>query len=157
MTAKHPSRRHIARTVDDLGHGHWIRRQAPAGSSLRAYGEEHAINTITGAVLDAIEDAELSRAEVARLLGTTKSYISQVLNGSTNMTLKTLGALLWATGQQVAGIRLEEVAAEENRQITAFPYLALTTQSAPSQNMTYTGNAAQYLYRTTGSAGMRAQ
>jgi len=62
-------------------------------------------------VLDAIDNSGLSRSEVAEALGTTKSYISQVLNGATNMTLKTLGALLWASGQQVAELRTEAIGA----------------------------------------------
>jgi len=99
------------RTSDDLPRDHWIARQLPAGTSLRSFAEDEAISTITSAVQDAIDKAGLTRAEIARLLGTTKSYISQVLNGSTNMTLRTLGALLWATGREVAELRTEELGA----------------------------------------------
>jgi transcriptional regulator with XRE-family HTH domain len=95
----------LVRTADDLAPGHWMARQLPAGASLRGYAEDRAISVVTAAVQRAIDNAGLSRADVARALGTTKSHVSQVLNGSTNMTLKTLGALLWACGRQVAELR----------------------------------------------------
>lgn len=97
----HPSRRRIVHRVDDLRPNHWMARQLPRGTSLRPYAEDRAISTLTAAVQRAIDEVGMSRKDVADLLGTTKSYVSQVLNGSTNMTLKTLGALLWATGRQV--------------------------------------------------------
>ena len=71
---------------------------------------------MTGVVLDAIEDSGLTRAELARVLGTTKSYVSQVLNGSTNMTLKTLGGLLWATGKQVQNVTVAVTGSNEQYQ-----------------------------------------
>lgn len=101
----------LVRTSDDLPPNHWIRRQLPRGTSLRAFAEDEAISALTSAVQSTIDDAGLTRAEVARVLGTTKSYISQVLNGSTNMTLKTLGALLWAAGREVAELRTTELGA----------------------------------------------
>src|SRR5438309_2540535 len=103
----------IIRTSNDLPSDHWIVRQLPAGTSLRPYAEDETISTLTSAVQDALDDAGLSRSEVARLLGTTKSYVSQVLNGSTNMTLKTFGALMWAAGRQVVGLRTAEIGTEE--------------------------------------------
>ncbi|MEX2178629.1 MAG: helix-turn-helix transcriptional regulator [Gemmatimonadaceae bacterium] len=103
--------KNVIRTVDDLPSDHWIARQLPAGTSLRPYAEDEAISAITAAVQDAIKRAGLSRSEVAGLLGTTKSYVSQALNGSTNMTLRTLGALLWAAGRQVRDLWTEPLGA----------------------------------------------
>ena len=99
----------IVRTREDLPLGHWMARQLPEGASLRGYAEDRAISALTQVAQDAIDSAGLSRAEVAELLGTSRSYVSQVLNGSTNMTLKTLGALLWAAGQQVGRLETEPV------------------------------------------------
>lgn len=102
----------LIHTSDDLAADHWMARQLPRGISLRPFAEDEAISVLTSAVQDAIEDAGLTRSDVARLLGTTKSYVSQVLNGSTNMTLKTLGALLWACGLQVGALRTDVLGAE---------------------------------------------
>jgi transcriptional regulator with XRE-family HTH domain len=102
----------IVRLADDLPREHWISRQLPPGTSLRPFAEDEAISALTSAVQDALDDAGVSRSEAAELLGTTRSYVSQVLNGSTNMTLRTLGALLWASGRQVTGLRTERLGAE---------------------------------------------
>ena len=102
------------RTSNDLPRNHWIARQLPAGTSLRSYAEDEAITVLTSAVHDALNAAGLSRAEIADLLGTTRSYVTQVLSGSTNMTLRTLGALLWASGQQVAQLRVEPLGTMAN-------------------------------------------
>jgi len=101
--------KHLVRTRDDLPCGHWLARQLPAGASLRSYAEERAIINLTRQVQMALDAAGLSRAEVAQLLGTSRSFVSQVLNGSANMTLKTLGALMWAAGRQVDGIQSERL------------------------------------------------
>lgn len=105
------SPRRLVRTSSELPANHWMARQLPPNTSLRGYAEDRAVSLLTRAVLDAIESAGLSRADVARALGTTKSYVSQVLNGSTNMTLKTLGALLWASGRQVSDLRTDVIGA----------------------------------------------
>jgi predicted XRE-type DNA-binding protein len=128
---KHPPR--LVRTSSDLKPEHWMARQLPPGTSLRGYAEDRAISALTRVVQEAIDNAGLSRADVARVLGTTKSYISQVLNGSTNMTLKTLGALLWATGRQVAELRTEAVGTEMRPgvQFTA----SITIQSADTPHI----------------------
>lgn len=110
----------FVRTSDDLAPDHWMARQLPAGVSLRAYGEDEAISNITNAVQVAIDETGLTRAEIARLLGTTKSYVSQVLNGSTNMTLKTLGALLWACGRQVTELHTGILADEHHTRAPSY-------------------------------------
>jgi transcriptional regulator with XRE-family HTH domain len=130
----------IIRTSNDLPGNHWIARQLPAGTSLRPYAEDEAISSLTSAAQDALNEAGLSRTEIARLLGTTKSYVSQVLNGSTNMTLRTLGALFWAAGRQVRAVQTVAVGGEVRPE--AQPVLMLTTQSAASRAMTYSPDTA---------------
>jgi predicted XRE-type DNA-binding protein len=115
-------------TTADLKPGHWLSRQLPAGASLRGYAEDRAIATITRSVQQTINEAGLSRSDLARLLGTTKSYVSQVLNGSTNMTLKTLGALLWASGHQVVGLEHEQLG--NVRKIEGSPVIRLQVTSS---------------------------
>ena len=96
----------VVRSVDDLPQAHWLARQLPAGTSLRGFAEERAILAGARVVEQAIAAAQLSRTDLAELLGTSRSYITQVLNGSANMTLKTLGALLWACGQEVEAVSM---------------------------------------------------
>lgn len=105
----------MVRTRDDLPPGHWLARQLPAGTSLRTYAEERTILNLTRFINEAIESSGLSRAELANLLGTSRSFVSQVLNGSANMTLKTFGALLWALGQQVKQVETERLGTNAER------------------------------------------
>lgn len=122
----------LVRTRDDLPLGHWLARQLPPGTSLRTYAEERAIMTLTRQVLDAVEEAGLTRAEIASLLGTSRSFVSQVLNGSANMTLKTLGALLWATGRQVDGLESNQLGYRPVHQGQVLHLTIPTSATAPA-------------------------
>ena len=111
MNQKTDTAKKAIRTREDLPPGHWMARQLPCGASLRGYTEERAVALLTQAAQQAIDSAGVTRSEAAKLLGTSRSHVTQVLNGSANMTLKTLGALLWVGGQQVATLRTEPVGA----------------------------------------------
>lgn len=87
--------------------------QLPPGTSLRGYAEDCAASVFARTVLQAIADANLTRTDVAHALGVTPSYVSQLLNGSANMTVKTLGALLWACGRKAALLRTLPTEAHE--------------------------------------------
>src|SRR5438552_11502927 len=76
-----PDQKHFVRTRDDLPPGHWLARQLPTGASLRIYAEERAIINLTRQVQAAIDEAGLSRADLAALLG-TRDRKSTRLNSS---------------------------------------------------------------------------
>jgi predicted XRE-type DNA-binding protein len=150
----------IVRTSSDLPSDHWMAQQLPADTSLRGYAEDRAVSLLTRAAIEAIEDAGLSRAEVARVLGTTKSYVSQVLNGSTNMTLKTLGALFWVAGREVDELRtavMGGVKPQETRTATATTIAVVSTVSAPNFNTTCTIEVGppQFISQETVNTGGR--
>jgi transcriptional regulator with XRE-family HTH domain len=136
------------RFSDDLPDGHWMARQLPRGASLRGFAEDEAISVVTSAVQEAIDEAGLTRAEVATLLGTTKSYVSQVLNGSTNMTLKTLGAFLWACGREVTELRSgvlgaeELIQAQQTQNATVFQYVGVWPDLSESANIYVTNTSS---------------
>lgn len=52
-------------------------------------------------LLTKMEELGVSRMELARRVGRTKGYVSQVLSGKQNMTLKTMVQLAWALGLRV--------------------------------------------------------
>jgi transcriptional regulator with XRE-family HTH domain len=54
------------------------------------FWEEDAIITFTEDVCVAMERAGVSRAVLARRLGTSPAYITKVLRGNTNFTIKTM-------------------------------------------------------------------
>lgn len=64
----------------------------------RAYAREDLVFNVTEDLLVMLEDLNVSKAELARRLGKSKSYVSQVLNGSRNMTLGSFSDICFALG-----------------------------------------------------------
>lgn len=62
----------------------------------KIYAAEELTFNVTEDILIQMEDAEISKSELADKLGKTKSYISQLLSGSRNMTLRTLSDICFA-------------------------------------------------------------
>ncbi len=57
---------------------------------MRLYQQERAIQDLTDLVCEVMEEENVSRAELARRIGKTKGYITQLLDGRTNMTVRTI-------------------------------------------------------------------
>lgn len=56
------------------------------------------IMDVTEAICEMIEKEGISRQELANRIGRTKGFVSQLLNGSRNMTLNTLAEIVVALG-----------------------------------------------------------
>lgn len=84
----------------------WLDRELHDPQDQREYAQEKCITVVTELVAEAIGNAGLTRAAVAEQLGVSKGYISQILGGGRNMTLRTLGDLLWVTKQELTGLRV---------------------------------------------------
>jgi transcriptional regulator with XRE-family HTH domain len=59
-------------------------------ANAKLVAQEILITDVTEAIWKAIEETGITKADLAEKMGTTKSHVSQVLNGSRNMTLRTL-------------------------------------------------------------------
>jgi transcriptional regulator with XRE-family HTH domain len=68
---------------------------------LRLYQQERTILGVTELICEIMEQQDVSRAELANRLGKTKGYISQVLDGSANMTIRTMSDILTELGRQL--------------------------------------------------------
>lgn len=66
--------------------------QTPEG--MRLYQQERAIQEATDLICEVMEEKGIGRADLARRLGKTKGYITQLLDGRTNMTVRTLSDVL---------------------------------------------------------------
>ena len=62
----------------------------------RLYQQEYAIQQATDLICELMNNDEVSRSELARRLGTTKGYVTQMLDGRTNMTVRTLADVMTA-------------------------------------------------------------
>ena len=65
------------------------------------YWEEGAVLDFTEALFIAMEEQGVTRAELARRLGTSQAYITRVLGGHANFTLKSMSKLALALGLQL--------------------------------------------------------
>lgn len=63
---------------------------------MREFQQERAILETTELICKLMEEKRIRRSELAGRLGKTKGYITQLLDGRTNMTLRTISDVLWA-------------------------------------------------------------
>lgn len=65
----------------------------------RLLAQERLILDATEAIVGLLEEQGVSRQELARRLGKSKGFVSQLLSGERNMTLRTLADLGYALGR----------------------------------------------------------
>jgi transcriptional regulator with XRE-family HTH domain len=80
-------------TIDE-----WIEQ---SDENKRMFHRESFILDVTEGICAQMQEQGTSRAQLAERLGTTKSFVSQVLNGHRNMTLGTLADIAFALEIQV--------------------------------------------------------
>lgn len=64
----------------------------------RSDAREDLIYNVTEDLLVIMEDMDITKKELAKMLGKSKSFVSQLLSGSRNMTLGTLSDVSFALG-----------------------------------------------------------
>jgi transcriptional regulator with XRE-family HTH domain len=64
----------------------------------RLFAQEDLILEVTEAICELLENEKLSRKELADRLGKTKGFVSQLLNGGRNLTLRTVADILHVLG-----------------------------------------------------------
>lgn len=101
------------------------RNQSADNDKLLA--QEEFILAATESIWGALEDRGWSKADLARELGKSKSYISQLLNGGRNMTLRTFAEISHVMGLR-ADIRLAAQPAQGKWENTG---LVVVTGSRP--------------------------
>lgn len=62
----------------------------------RLYEQERAILEVTELICKLMERRNVSKSELARRIGKSKAYVTQLLDGRTNMTLRTISDVLFA-------------------------------------------------------------
>lgn len=67
----------------------------------RRRAQDELIFDVTEDLLIAMEDAEISKAELARVMNKSKSRVSQMLSGEANMTLRTLATMCFEIGTKI--------------------------------------------------------
>lgn len=68
---------------------------------IKRYQQERTILAVTEMLCAVMDKRNVSRAELATRLGKTKGFVSQILDGSTNMTIRTMSDILTELGHQL--------------------------------------------------------
>ena len=84
----------------------WLDRHIPDPEDQRAFAKERCVLAVTEALHNAMEHSGINQAEVAERLGKSRGYVSRVLNGAHNMTLYTLGDILWACTMELRDLEV---------------------------------------------------
>ena len=79
----------------------WIDRLTETTENKRFFQQEKTILEVTELICELMDEQGISRTELAKKLGYTKGYISQLLDGTANMTLRTLSDVLFALGNEL--------------------------------------------------------
>ena len=66
----------------------------------RLLQQEDAILDVTELICEIMKDTKVSKSELAKRLGKTKGYVTQVLGGA-NMTVRTIADIFTALGRKV--------------------------------------------------------
>jgi transcriptional regulator with XRE-family HTH domain len=91
--------------------------------------QEELILEVTETICDLLEKEKISRKELADRLGKSKGFISQLLNGSRNLTLRTVADNFYVLGYKVA-LKLEKlVTHRRDSNVIDFPQSQTTYQT----------------------------
>lgn len=78
-----------------------IEKLTKTPEGMRLYQQERAIQELTDMTCEIMQEQNVSRSELARRLGKTKGYITQLLDGRTNMTVRTISDVFTALNRAV--------------------------------------------------------
>ncbi len=75
----------------------------------RLFAQEDLILEVTETICELLEKEKVSRKELADRLGKSKGFISQLLNGGRNLTLRTVADILHVLGYRASLTPLKKV------------------------------------------------
>lgn len=84
----------------------WLAEHFPDPDQQREYARQKCVEAIGSAIERAMATANINRSLLATKLGKSKGQVSRILSGVHNMTLYTLGDLLWACDVEVNDLAL---------------------------------------------------
>ncbi len=67
----------------------------------RLFAQEQLIVAVAEHIWEKMEESEATKSDIAKALGKSKAFITQLLNGTRNMTLRSLSDIAFALDAQV--------------------------------------------------------
>lgn len=98
----------------------------------RIYQQESLLVDVTELLAEVMDKKKMNRAELARAIGKSKAFVTQVLSGNHNMTLRTVADLF---GAMRCDVIVQAVPCAEDRE--GVPDLDLTTPSGHYAFLSY--------------------
>jgi transcriptional regulator with XRE-family HTH domain len=95
--------------------------------------QEELILEVTEVLCGLLEQENISRKELADRLGKTKGFVSQLLNGGRNLTLRTVADILHVLGYKVALKPYKEKSKQQKTRIFEFKS-SYTSLKKPIEN-----------------------
>ena len=86
----------------------------------RLFAQEDLIMEVTEKLCELLEKEKVSRKELADRLGKSKGFVSQLLNGGRNLTLRTVADILHVLGYKVTLTPHKEEREKQEGDILAF-------------------------------------
>jgi antitoxin component HigA of HigAB toxin-antitoxin module len=68
----------------------------PHSEEAKFYLQEKLILEVTNHIAELMEKYKVRKSDLAQRLGKSKGYVTQLLNGNANMTLRTISDVFWA-------------------------------------------------------------
>ncbi|HEV8242928.1 MAG TPA: helix-turn-helix transcriptional regulator [Candidatus Polarisedimenticolia bacterium] len=108
-----------------MPHGQGLEDLLADAEYRRTYQDEKLILEVTESISEAMKQADVSRAELAEALGKSRAFVTQILTGSRNLTLRTWAGALTALGfearvsiARIAGIKRADFTYEMQPEVT---------------------------------------
>jgi hypothetical protein len=70
-------------------------------SRMRRFQQERAISAVTGLICELMEQKQINRAMLAEKLGKSKGWVTQLLEGDANKTIRTVADVLAVLGEEL--------------------------------------------------------
>ena len=116
----------------------------------RRVRQEELILDVTERLSEALEDAGITRAELARRLGRSPAFVTQVFGGGRNLTLRTIADIAAALSlRPTLEMRTEEEPLSESQLLTESRECQFLTRSRPVPPEQWTGPMPHTLPSTT--------
>ena len=95
--------------------------------------QEELILEVTERLCELLENEKISRKELADRLGKSKGFVSQLLGGGRNLTLRTVADILHVLGYRVALKPYKEEEKRKERKVVEFK-TSYSLRKKPEQN-----------------------
>lgn len=81
-----------------------VRTRLQSDAARREYARVNALIVVANSIQKLLSDRGMKRSELAEGMGKSKAFVSQILNGSRNLTINTLAECLAALDLELHGL-----------------------------------------------------